>query len=251
MLEKTNWESPRETPTDAKRSGDWHQALKLKAPERTTMQKIINCSAVALIATLVLSTRMFSQEAFDSGAGKRSQRTGSQTQQGRNSTSRTGSQTNQGRGQTTQVNTAAGMKQPGAQGPVHFDGKSLTGQWQVAFRNPDGSKINGLMKLTQKGDVLQGSGSDPKAEYKVQGKLTQNQGKQEVQLSKQYLNAQKTVIGKQIFYNGVIDNVNPKGPYFMHISGTWKFQKSTDGGPQGNGVELRGLWEAALTGPTS
>lgn len=126
----------------------------------------------------------------------------------------------------------------------------LDGEWQTAYLNPDGTQVNGIMLLKQKGDTIEGLGNDPKSKFQVTGKLTQNpQGKAQIQLSKQYLRSDKQPLGKPIVYFGVVDGINPEGPYFMHISGLWKFQKASENSSPAQIVELTGKWEAALTQP--
>lgn len=127
-------------------------------------------------------------------------------------------------------------------------GMRVDGQWQTAYMNPDGTQVNGIMLLKQKGDTIEGWGTDPKSTFQVTGNLARNQqGKAQIKFSKQYTRSDKQPLGKPIVYFGVIDGINPDGPYFLHISGLWKIQKAS-----GNGrVEMTGKWEAALTEPRS
>lgn len=126
----------------------------------------------------------------------------------------------------------------------------LDGEWQTAYMTSDGTQVNGIMSLTQKGDTIEGLGNDPKSAFQVTGRLARNQqGKVLIQLSKQFLSADKRPLGKPIAYFGVIDGITPGGPYFMHISGIWKFQKASKNSSPAQMGELTGKWEAALTKP--
>lgn len=107
----------------------------------------------------------------------------------------------------------------------------LSGNWQIAFKNADGTQSNGVMKLSQRGADIEGWGSDPKATFQIVGKLAHSN----VILNKQYIDAQNRPVGERIVYSGIIDGVNPSGPYFLHMSGQWKVK------------DKQGVWEAALT----
>ncbi|MBY0548406.1 MAG: hypothetical protein K2W95_14005 [Candidatus Obscuribacterales bacterium] len=128
----------------------------------------------------------------------------------------------------------------------------LDGQWQTAYMNPDGTQVNGTMLLKQKGDSIEGLGSDTNSAFRVTGNLEGNQqGRAQIKLSKQCISSDKQPLGKPIVYFGVIDGINPDGPYFLHISGIWKFQKASGNSSPAQIVEITGKWEAALTEPAA
>ncbi len=120
---------------------------------------------------------------------------------------------------------------------------SLSGDWQTAQRNPDQSQVNGVMKITQSGTVLEGAGSDPNSEYRLSGEVVRTmEGHIQIQIEKQCLGPKKELKGSPVSIIAVIDGTNPKGPYFIHLSGLWKEEKDDPSKP-------RGAWEAALMKP--
>lgn len=138
------------------------------------------------------------------------------------------------------VNPAVAVAAPGS--------INLNGQWMTAYRNPDGSQVNGLMTLTQKGANLAGTGGDANHQCSFEGQtgITKD-GKVQVQLKKQNLTAQRQPLGPPLIYTGVVDAVAPQGPYFLHISGQWIARRPAAG--KQPALEVKGDWEAALTKP--
>ncbi len=137
---------------------------------------------------------------------------------------------------------------------VGYPGKngvmSMSGTWTTAYRNPDGKQVDGVLSLLQRGDFLEGEGSDPKGTFNLAGQLSKGeQGKVQVRLEKQYVNESNAPLGIPIIYNANLDGVNPRGPFFLHVSGTWKFQKKTTG-DHPKTIEMQGEWEGALIKPS-
>lgn len=151
-----------------------------------------------------------------------------QTQQAPNSTGKTGSQAYQPG--TPKPNTQAGTS------PLILPISGLSGNWQIAYKNSDGRQTNGIMNITERGDTIEGWGTDPKGTFQLAGKVLHG-NRPQIVMSKQYLTPQNKVIGEPIQYRGEVDGSNKDGPSFVHIAGTWTLK------------DKQGLWEAALTHP--
>ncbi len=126
----------------------------------------------------------------------------------------------------------------------------LSGQWDLAYQNPNQSIGRGGMSITQNGSKIEGFGVD-KARFQINGVVSGSK----VQFSKQYVQDNQP-IGKPIVYQGNIDYAAdnpPPGQPYAHISGVWQLTKREGYSWRAQIVSMQGKWEAALTkrGPGS